>query len=356
MPRIERIIFSDTLPESFFTIPISIYTSLPFNKAEDRERILKLFIEESTRNAIIIYTNHDSIRLVGIFPNSGIEGYFGFWETVDDLKLNAEAFEYFQGDALKRNLSKLVGPINFSTYQSYRLRLSSPTWIKFDQEPVNPLYYPTILKDLGFDKEMSFESRMISQASIPKIYSEKENLMKTLRKIPFESIAITPKTWNEYEEEIFALVQLVFSANPLYKSISHKQFSSLYNDAFAANLCPHSSVFFKDKISGRLASLSFCQPNYESLKLQGDDRYSYENDFHKLNHKTLLVKTVGVHPDFRKLGLMNFMAAHAMLTFQELYDDVIFCMTRTDNISNNFTRHLPYEKADYALFTKILQS
>jgi hypothetical protein len=354
MPRIERISFSDSLPESFFTIPVSIYASLPFNKPEGRERILKLFIEESKRNEIIIYTNHESIRLVGIFSKSGGEVYFGFWETVDDLKLNAEAFEYFQEDARKRNLSKIVGPINFSTYQSYRLRLSDPSWIKFDQEPVNPLYYPTILTDLGFDKEMLFESRMIKKADIPEIYSVKENSLKALKNISFESIPITPETWEKYEEEIFELVQAIFSANPLYKSISHKQFTSLYNSGFASKLCPYSSVFFKGKPTGRLVSLSFCHPNYELLKFQGDHHYSYENDFKKLNHKTLLVKSVGVHPDFRKQGLMNFMAAHAMLSFQELYDDVIFCMTRADNISNNFTRHLPYEKVAYTLFTKFL--
>ena len=356
MLPIDRILFTGLLPESFFRIPIPIYAAMTFSKSEDNTRIQKLFEEESSKNNIIIYTDHQHIRLVGIFPNEGVDAYFGFWETTNNVVLNVEAFEKLQNDAVHKKKTKLVGPLNFNTYQSYRLRLTSPSWTKFDQEPVNPLYYPLLLEELGFNTEMLFESRMIQEADIPGVYVVKEDLLKAFENIPFECISITPKTWIEYELQIFELVDAIFRTNPLYKSISYSQFTSLYNAAFAAKLCPFSSVFFKDKITGRLASLNFCQPNYEALHLPIGYKINYENDFQKLDHKILLVKSVGVHPDFRQQGLMNFMAAYAMLSFQRLYDEVIFCMTREDNLSNNFTQYLPYEKADYALFAKSLST
>src|SRR6187549_1698901 len=132
MLPIERIVFSDTLPASFFRITPRIYEGLPFAKRENENRIEHLFREETQRNDIVIYTDHQSIRLVAIFPKLGDDAYFGFWETVDDPSLNKEVFTTLQNDALARGKKKLTGPLNFNTYQSYRLRLNNPSWIKFD--------------------------------------------------------------------------------------------------------------------------------------------------------------------------------------------------------------------------------
>jgi hypothetical protein len=354
MQSINRIVFNKTLPESFFHIPISIYSSLPFGKSEDPNLILSLFNDESDRNKIIIYTDHKKLRLVGIFPTTGTDAYFGFWETTDDSLLNAKAFALLQEDAIQNKKTKIIGPLNFNTYQSYRLRLNNPSWIKFDQEPVNPPYYPSLLEQNGFAPDLFFESRMIKQTDIPDVYLAKEKLLKEFEAIAFEYIPVNPETWREYEMEIFELVQDVFGANPFYKSISFEQFTTLYNQNFASRLCPHSSVLFKEKKSDRLVSLSFCQPNYESLSQPTSYVPTYELDFKKIKHKVLLVKSVGVHPEFRQQNLMNFMAAYAMLSFRQLYDEVIFCTSRQDNLSNNFTRYLQYEKAEYALFRKLL--
>ncbi len=354
MLPIERIVFSDTLPDSFFRITPRIYEELPFTKRENENRIKQLFLEETERNDIVIYTDHQNIRLVGIFPKRSDDSYFGFWETVDDQSLNTEAFTLLQNDALARRKKIIKGPLNFNTYQPYRLRLNNPSWIKFDNEPVNPLYYSTLLETLNFEITASFESRHIKKSNIGNVYVTKDQLLKEVRHIPFEFIPLTPDNWKAYEHQLYELAHIIFSSNPAYIPVSFEQFSTLYNADFAAKLCPHSSVLFRDIVSGRLASMSFCQPNYERLNFPQDYHPTFENDFNKLETKTLLAKTVGVHPDFRQQGLMNYMGAYAMLSFQNFYDEVIFCLTREGNVSNNFAKDLEYERADYALFSKVL--
>ena len=133
--------------------------------------------------------------------------------------------------------------------------------------------------------------------------------------------------------------------------MSRAQFDLLYNAEYAAGLCPHSSVLFRHRASGRLAALSLCQPNYHSLGLPALTAPDFEQHYPRLPApRTLLAKTVGVHPDFRGQGLQAQLAAYAMRSFLTHYDDVIFCLMRADNYSLRFTAGLPTETAHYALF------
>jgi hypothetical protein len=182
---------------------------------------------------------------------------------------------------------------------------------------------------------------------------DKASLLAALEQIPYEFIPLNPATWQEYETELFELINQIFSANPAYRSIPLAQFRRLYNATYAAKLCPHTSVLFRAKVSGQLVALSFCHPNYAPLRL-GSVAPVFTRDYPLLPEKTLLAKTVGVHPDFRNQQLMNYMGAYGMMNFRELYDQVIFCLMRSDNFSRHFTDGLPAEVAQYALFGKNL--
>lgn len=308
---------------------------------------------EAGRNEIVIYTDQTSLRLVGIFPENSTEAYFGFWETANDLFLNQRAFSLLETDARQRGRTTLVGPMNFNTFHRYRLRLDeAPSWGRFDREPVNPAYYPVLLAQIGFRVRSQFESRLLRKETVPAVYQGKQQLLAALKTIPFEFISLNPETWQRYEDELFELVHQVFSANPAYKPIPKEQFLLLYNRRFSERLCPYSSVLFRDKRSGRLAAMSFCHPNYQSLTFPSGDAPNFVRDFPRLDRKILLVKSVGVHPAFRQRGLMSYVGAYGMLKFQALYDEVIFCLMRTDNFSLHFSDGFPFERARYALFEK----
>lgn len=346
----DRLKYKGELPESFFKIPQEIYKDENFKPSESPEAISKLFVLEQERNEIIIYTNHKNVRLVGIFPKGEELAYFGFWETLNNKDLHQEAFQMLEEDAFSRNRNSIIGPINFNTYHSYRIRLGEPpSWNIFDREPANPDYYPNLLQKSGFQIKATFESRMIRKQNIQDVYIDKEMLLNEISKIPFNFIPLTPANWNKYETEIFELIEAIFSENPFYKSITFEQFKLYYNEAFSKKLCPHSSVIFQDKKTGELVSISICHPNYAAIL---NEKPEFSQDFEKLEQKILLAKTVGVHPNFRKKSLMNFMGAYGMLSFTRFYEEVIFCLMRSDNHSLHFTDSLNYEVAKYALYQK----
>ncbi len=180
----------------------------------------------------------------------------------------------------------------------------------------------------------------------------KKDLLEALTLLPFRCIPLTPAVWQQYAADIYTLVGEIFSANPAYRPVPREQFDWLYDQAFAGKLCPHTSVLFQEPDTGRLVAMSFCLPDYQSLHLPPEASPVFARDYERLPRKTLLVKTVGVHPDYRRQGLMSFLGAYGMVHFQAYYEEVIFCLMRSDNFSLQFSQHLPHDTAHYALFGK----
>lgn len=356
MGFVERIVYKGSIPDSFFTIPVKIYDQLTIKLTEDKAMIAALFKLEAEKNEIIIYTDHQHIRLVGIFPHNEGAAYFGFWESDDELALNIEAFGLLESDTSARKLASITGPINFNTYNRYRIRAGNlPSWNSFDSEPVNPVYYSALLAQVNFKEKLTFESRYITQNTLPVLYADYAALMDEQSKIPFEVIALNEQSWMQYEKELFELIEIVFNQNPFYRAISLEQFRLLYGTKFLCKICPHSSVILIDPQSGRLAAMSISYPDYQSLPATADG-YDFNRDYPLLKKRRLLGKTVGVHPDFRRRGLMNYICTHYIRAANQYYEDAIFCLMRSDNYSVHFTDHTPYESVKYILYEKELIS
>lgn len=347
----DRIIYTGVLPDSFSEIPVNIYknSGLKFN---EKQQTLQYLINEFKENAeLLIYTDHLNFRMIGMFSEDSNIAYFGFWESIDNIDINIKAFDLFKEDAKSRNIQQIIGPINFNTYLPYRIRIGEfPAWSQFDKEPVNPTYYSTILSQLGFDIELEYESRMIRKENIKDVYFSKESILSDLKNIPFDFISITPEFWSDNKFEIYQLIHETFGDNPFYKKISFDQFNLLFTDNFVKRLCPHSSVTFRDQKTGRLSAISLCHPNYMEIQDQSEE-ITFQTHYQLLKKKTLLAKSVGVHPDFRKNGLMNFLGAYGMISFQEYYEEVLFCLMREGNLSLRFSDFFPHDKAKYALYS-----
>lgn len=348
-----RQLYTGHLPVGFATLASALYASLDYAPA-DEPPAAQLCELLAASHDIVFYTDYRTLRLAGFFPKEAAGGpaYFGFWETADDPALNELAFGQLRAEARARGFSRVQGPLHFSTYFRYRLRLGEPpSWGQFDREPVNPPYYPQLLEAAGFRPILAFESRRLRAETVPAVYRQQAAALHQLDSLPFDVIPLDAGVWQAMEDEIFGLIQQVFGQNPAYRAVSRAQFGLLYNAEYAAGLCPHSSVLFRHRASRRLAALSLCQPNYQPLALPPGIAPNFMRDYPRLPQpRTLLAKTVGVHPDFRGQGMQALLAAYAMRSFLAQYEEVIFCLMRTANLSLRFTDGLPAEVAHYALF------
>ena len=346
----EIIHIKDQFPDHFYALAETIYKDLPYRPEEDRQHTDELLKFANKSSEILLVTDRKNVRLLAICPPGKTKAYFGFWETTDDFYSCQKAFEILFDELKNREYSGIEGPVHFNTFHRYRLRLDTPSWKMFNREPVNPEYYPAFLERLGFKIHHTYESRLIKTEVVPEVYRSKKELVDSVRDLPFEFIPLNPQTWSEKEPEIFELINHIFGLNPGFQSIPIEEFRLNYNAEYAAQLCPHTSVLLADRSSGKLVAISLCHPNYTPLNLS--EKPVFEKHYPLLNHRTMLAKTQGVHPDFRQLGLMNYLGAYGMLSFRKYYDDIIFCLMRADNHSLRFTDAFDYEKVEYASYIR----
>ncbi|MFN3530292.1 MAG: hypothetical protein ACK417_10270 [Bacteroidia bacterium] len=341
------------LPDSFFEIPLQVYRNLPLRIEEDRNYINRLLQIRSRHAELQLFTDHQNIRLLGMIDKGSSTALFGFWETTHDFRLNQEAFGAFEQWSLSKGCTRIEGPKNFNTLHAYRLRLGTPSWLQFNREPVNPDGYPKMLEQLGYRPAFSFQSRLLDTQVIPKVYISKQQWVDQLSSLPFGFIPLNRQSWVTHQTQIFELVNDIFGENPGFNVVSQQEFELLYNADFAEGLCPHTSVLVQERSTQKLVAISLCQPNYLPLRLNHSPKF--EEHYPLLEHRTLLAKTQGVHPDYRKQGLMNYLGAYGMLSFKAYYDDIVFCLMRDDNPSLRFTDPFPYERVNYALYNKDLR-
>ena len=302
---------------------------------ESPARVEALLALKRGAAAVELFWVPGEARLLGIHLPGSKVALFGFWETTDDAALTAELFAAFERWAKRRGCTRVEGPKNFNTFHNYRLRLGDAPWQQFTREPVNPSYYPALLEQAGYTVIQRSVSRLISARIIPRAYTDKQALLAGLKSLPYEFIPLTREVWARRAPEIFALVGDIFGRNPGYQPISVEEFELQYDSVWAASLCPHTSVLLAERGSGRLVALSLCYPNYAPLRLQSPPVFA--EHYPLLEHRTMLAKTQGVHPDYRQRGLMNYLGAYGMMQFRDYYDDTIFCLMREGNPSLRFT-------------------
>jgi hypothetical protein len=344
-------LFTGRLPEGFSEWPPALYQGQGLVWSENSSSVESFITSQLPENEVYILHLPGRIRLVAIFPAAGETAQFAYFESVNDPELNHRVFDSLRELCQEKGYTELEGPVHFSTFFRYRLRLGGvPSWKQFDREPINPDYYPTLLEQSGFFHKLTYESRKVQVSDVPVAFRQHATLLEALKVSPFEAITPTPETWDALLPEVYGLIMATFGQNPGFRAIPFEAFALHYSRTYAEGLCPFTSVIFREKFSGKMAALSLTQPDYFARTTDLHLTPNFHRDLPGLAYRTLLIRTVGVHPDFRKQGVMYLLGAYGLANFSPTYQDAIFCLMRSDNPSLRFSDVLPVEKAVYALF------
>ncbi len=356
------------IPNTFFEIAENIYKQDQLWVKEDQQAINFLFSKQhqffKTGTAEILTIN-DELR-IAVFCNSThlIEGekavFFGYWETIDDLTLNEMAFEWVEKWAKKQGASIIYGPINFSTFNNYRLRTDDNLGkdMPFIGEPYHPTYYPQLLDKLGFEKKYNYYSQVANGRLVKYIQkASKAKIEKLFEKSPYTITHLTKEIWYNHQEEFYHLIEKTFSKNFAYTSISFEDFQNSFVPSVAKRLHPkYSSVVFNEKreIIGFFITYphfyQLCTHHLENPILKKD--LSYEKDYQKLETPNLLLKTAGVHKDYQGEGIFNLMGSFILYHFNTHEANIIATTIREDNHSFNFVKDFDVKLREYALYVK----
>lgn len=358
---------ADELPDEFLELPAHVYASDPEWLGEDADAVraqFSLYNPWFAQGRAWVGVLPGQARLAGFCQDQEIDGervaFFGYWEGLDTAAPHVRLFGELAAWARSQGATRLYGPINFTTFNSYRLRLDAFEHGAFPGEPWNRPYYADRLVDLGFSLRYRYFStfnatRDVVDAVGPEYLRLRPKLESVVR---LESL--TPEFWMANLDELYPFVDEVFGANFAYTPISRSAFERQCGQPFADRLCPRTSVLALGR-DGRIAGFFLVYPDYGPLQRQGavaraTGPLRYAEHFDQLpSPRRALARTGGVHPDFRSMGLFSAMSCELSLRAEGLYDELCAPLVREDNNSRQFAlRHGRARQHGYGLFWRPL--
>lgn len=258
----------------------------------------------------------------------------GNYESVNDKDVAAALLVHIFHKAKKRGARFLIGPMNGSTWDSYRFSVHH-NYPNFFLEPYHHLYYNNHFSDSGFNIIARYFSSIETDFTCnnPAVV-ERENELKQAG-ITFRNINL-----QEYEKElekIYYFNAVAFRSNFLYTPIKKDEFIKKYGET--KGLIDPQFVILAEDAEGNLVGYFFCI-----------------NDFYNKKEKSLIVKTVARHPDKKWSGTGHVMANMiCQRAFQKQYTSIIHSFMHEEGTSVTMSKNFSATIfKNYVLFGKDL--
>jgi ribosomal protein S18 acetylase RimI-like enzyme len=248
----------------------------------------------------------------------GVTGYVGWYEALDG-EAGAELLRQAAAEMFGSGAERVVGPLNGSTWERYRLSLPRDAEIAdgrpFLSEPSNPPVYPEHFARAGYRPELEYESRIVRD---PRPDLSLAPAATRLRERGIEIGGIDPLRYDEEIRSIHELSLVAFAGNPYYTPIGFAEFSAMYSAV--RPLVDPALVRLARDAEGRLLGYVFA---YSDPLAPG---------------RRIILKTLASHPAARGLGLGGLLTDAVNRVAAQREAQVIHALMHLSNFSEKISR------------------
>lgn len=242
-------------------------------------------------------------------------------------------------ELLAAGCDEAVGPMDGTTWRGYRLVTESSPEPPFFTEPTNPVEWPMSWRDAGFAPLAGYHSALNSNlrtGDAPRPAPQTRGTGFCVRDMNMAS----------FDEELHAIYRLScegFDDNFLYSPISWEEFAGLYRP-LRTLLRPEFVRLVDDpKRPGELAGFLLAIPDVLEQERTGAVR-------------TLILKSMAVHPLWRCIGLGTWLIADAQAKAAAAgMTRAIFALMHDDNRSARIGSRYGHVIRRYTLFVRSLR-
>lgn len=356
------------VPDAFLQLPQQLFANDPGWIPESPAAVRSAFDSANPwfdKNHAWLGVIPGVARLAGFcYPDMRIEGkpaaFFGYFDSLPDVKACRPLFAEMERWARSQGAQVVYGPINFSTFGDYRLRLDNFDRAPFVGEPYNPEWYPVLVEQLGYQLSHQYSSELMADTRVlltdvgDKYADQARALSEDVRLQP-----LTSQVWSAHLDQLYPLVHTIFADNVAFTPIDEDRFRGAFTDAVTRQLCPQTSVIAFDQ-QDNIAGFFLCYPDYAPLINQaGSGQYcagTISFDAHAAllpRPRRLIAKTGGVAPAYRNRKLFSVLSASIALKCPGHYEQVVAATVREDNHSRHFaSRHCSSGRTHYGLFSR----
>jgi len=256
----------------------------------------------------------------------------------DEEQLFNKVFEELK----KEGIETIIGPLNGTTWNTYRYVTEKGNGRPFLLEPWNEDYSVSLFEKLGF-KHLA---RYISTVMEGMNSDGRKNLNKKIEKLKkfdyYEDIRVESaenKDLLTVLNKVYDLTVEAFKNNFLYSELEREIFLKMYM-SYEDKIV---KKFFKMLyLKGELIGYVFGIPDYTELG-------------HKGKIDTIILKTIAVSPEYNGKG-MGYILINSLIeeAEKEGYENVIYALMHESNVSKNIGLLLGNMLRKYTLFIKEL--
>ncbi|MCP4871083.1 MAG: hypothetical protein GY898_20440 [Proteobacteria bacterium] len=360
------------LPDGFVDLPALVFADDPGWIPEEPASVQKAFSAHNAwfqQGEAAAFCSPGSARVAAFFqPELRVEdrrvAFFGYWCSAGDGG-DAELFAQAEAWARDRGAQDVYGPINFTTYGHYRIRLSveSDEATTFPDEPHNPTTWPGILEEAGYSLDQQYLTQTGLGAMGLVVAQMKRPVVDQLLSEGYRVESFTHADWMDRLRELHGIIDAVFGANFAYSPLSWPTFEAKCGEGFIRRADPEVSTACYGP-DGSLAGFFLVYPHYGALVCQGagaDRAPTGDLDF--ATHwpqlkdrpwRAAIAKTVGVNPAHRGKGVMAALTGGIFERGAERYPHWYGAMIRQGNLSSNYARGNTTGERWYGLYRKRL--
>lgn len=256
----------------------------------------------------------------------------------NEEKLFNEVFEELK----KEGIETIIGPLNGTTWNTYRYVTEKGSRRQFLLEPWNEDYSVSLFEKLGFKPLAGYISTVMEGMDS----DGRRNLNKKIEKLKkfdyYKDIKVESaenKDLLTVLNKVYDLTVGAFKNNFLYSELEKEIFLKMYlsyEDKIIKKF--FKMLYFKDELIGYVFGI----PNYTELGYKG-----------KID--TIILKTIAVSPEYNGKG-MGYILINSLIeeAEKEGYENVIYALMHESNVSKNIGLLLGNMLRRYTLFIKEL--
>jgi len=242
----------------------------------------------------------------------------------------------------KKGIKTIIGPLNGTTWNTYRYVTDKRNHPPFLMEPFNEEYYVELFKKIGFEPLAYYISTIMENMNPV----QKGHLSKKIEKLKkFDYYKDTTVKSAENNDlitvlnKVYDLTIEAFKNNFLYSELDREIFLKIYmnyEDKIVKKF--FKMLYLKDELIGYVFGI----PDYAELEYKG-------------KIETMILKTIAISPQYNGKG-MGYILIDELVKEAEKsgYKNVIYALMYEKNISKNIGLLLGDELRRYTLFIKEL--
>lgn len=233
-------------------------------------------------------------------------GFFGFFDCINDQEVANRLFEAATEKLKPYKYDKLLGPTNYSTNETAGTLIDG-----FEMSPqimmtYNAQYYPDLIENFGFSKEMDLYAYMIYTQ---KVNNKAVRLSKLFEeRLKKEGITIRNVNFKQFEKEVAILKEVYNKAwenNWGFVPFTDKEFNHL---ADGLKMMVNADFAYIAEHNGKPVGFSVTLPNVNEITKDFRKGRLFPFNIVKLlmrknKTKTVRIAATGIIEDYRKKGI-----------------------------------------------------